>query len=451
MSPHSVFINFPQKMIGGGIIVQPQIILNKNTDAANESYDAVANNIVFQKIGKIEWKYDNTAFLLVPGEWSFEIFDGNNFLSNYLFYDNTVDKNATFILTVNRGSGFLPEFTGNMEPTYTSFEGSIFKVTAKALARTDILNNTMLFMPDGVTPTNPLGYPSNSYVKITQLLTDIYKKVNPAVTLDISNDWSFIGSAQLQALDSLGNPTGALFVDYQNGAFTDLYIKTAGLFATNNFGLSSLGDILRLLAFEFGAITGMIDNSRTFFKSIYSSSLNIKTLDNTNLQDYSKQFIDIAKTYIYLTMRAPSSGYGSLSTAASAGVFTAMQNQFITQRIYYLLERNSASGVFDGSYFFTSNSQPNNTTPANVQYFVNSVIGTYLGGLSYSDFATFLAQYWLRYKASQQNCEDHHFKFSGTEMDYLNNASFNGNLYQPIGMIKDFDLNTTEIDSILLS
>ena len=448
MNPHSIIVNFPTKMIGGGITIQPQIIFTKHTDALDETHNSSDLNIIFQKVGTIKWQYDNTAFLLVPGEWTFELFDGNNFISNLLFFDNAVDKNPMIIMLVNRGSGFVSEFKGNIEPLYTSFSGSIFKISARALSRTDILNNVMLFDPAGV-PTNPLSLPNNAYITIPQLLTAIYKYVDPNVTLDISNDWTFIGTAQLQAVDSFGTPTGALFVDYQNNNFQNLYINVQALFHTN-LGLSSLGDVLRMLAFEFGAITGMIDNSRAFFKSIYSSSLSSKIIDNSNLLDVNKRFIDTSKTYIYLTLRPPDSGYTASAQAAAAGRPTVMQNQFITQQLYYLYERNAASGVFNGTYFFVSNSQPVNTIPSNAQYYLESLTGQYLTSLVYNDFPNFLAQYWLKYKASQQNCETHHFKFTGTDLDYLNNISYAGGIYQPIGMIKDFDLNITEIDSILL-
>jgi hypothetical protein len=121
---------------------------------------------------------------------------------------------------------------------------------------------------------NPLGYIDGVYVATRQLILDIFKQINPDVTLHVNQDWAF----KLRA--PLDDPTYT---------FDQTLLKTNPLFfGTKPF--DTLADLLKNLAQNFGCSAGMFDRNNAYFVKRWKSSASPISLDMTGTTRRVKQF-----------------------------------------------------------------------------------------------------------------------------------------------------------------
>jgi hypothetical protein len=496
----NVLLTTTQLYAGGG-----QVQLG---DGTTNTISLAGTNTFITLFGQVRWEYDTSNLLLIPGISQLELVDGDGILYNYFWNNNIWQKKPILELDIDRGAGSGAEVIANVDPTNSTFRKNIKTLTLTSIPSTDVLNNAMVYQVmyispfpkvnldylvkmfttssnyvEGINTINPLGYQQGSMHKITDVIKDIYKIINPDINLTIYQDWIFKGQWVSYTRNSNGNINGRQ-LNYQNCSFEDLYILTDDLFFNSSFGFKSLGDVLKQLAFEFGCYTGMTDNNNAFFKSIFSSNAPVIALQPGQVEALEPAFSDIPKTFVKVNVRQDASNLPYYS----AGLFTGQDNSYIEKNIlsYYNLgvwdngETNNPSGGYydiNGSrlgndvrnvlsnIFFTGQGNPNNAakyyTPYSIDdgtinqpryYIVDALTSVFSENpLTQNNMPQQMAGYWFTFKSSLQNTMLFTFTLTGTNYSFVDNYSYLGEIYQPVGMTKDYDIDQTTMDCILIS
>ncbi len=272
-------ITFPVQKVNDTEEIQ-LIMVFKHSTGTTSSVTSESLNLLVERWNNIKSSYDIEDALLVLSNVSLEIGDPLGNLDNLFFGQDTFNlsvvktANVTVILNGIPYEGYITEDSIN------SNEGSLI-VSFDAKPNTDVLNKRMVYGKNG---TDTVWADSNSYtagqhVPIKDLLTTMYKLVNNNIISDnitLIHDWIFQGVAETGEMT--GNP--AFLNDI---AFEDLSIMVDYLCLNNNYGISTIGDILRKFALDWCSFTGMTGNSNIFFKKIFHyNSNNLQTLTVLN-------------------------------------------------------------------------------------------------------------------------------------------------------------------------
>lgn len=533
-NPHYRNILFPATRFPGGqrkLTIKFQF----NSEGANVDYQAGSLNLFIEKYGVLEYRWDIDDLLMVPGMMSFEFFDLNgsdpsaNSLANFLTSTSfsTYTKRPEVVLEIDRGSGFVEEFSGNVIERTIQYDPVSKKLLFTVAPQTDLLNKYMLYDGSG-TAVNPFSYSSGNYYFLHKVLEDIYKKVNPAISysggsLLLEHDWKFRGSSV----------AGVGLYEFNLFELPEVQIKVNNLFFTNQYGINSLGDALRVLAKEFCCLTGMTDNKNAFFKKLFVLDDNPKEILQTDLIQVERKYLFSLIDYIKVT--PPQSGLEGWNPTPPAtmgiseeGAFTTVEERFLEldtvfefwEEDYYepsdLFRTNVRTKTDRALYSFIA---PADLTEAHegdlysnngsIFKISHDTVTAYLSGsryiwgervegtnepdesgelmleagtgsssiyyddadkmsASYNDFyvllgrdtrvysgfiskASLTAKFWYKLRSMSGNAMVMNFRLRGTDWPYTRNVIYKGVQYQPLSMRRDYDKNTTEIESIMIS
>lgn len=163
--------------------------------------------------------------------------------------------------------------------------------------------------------TNPAVF---TYMHLPTILERIFGVVNSAISypgsLEIIHGWQFQGKRDSDAC-------------YLNDIdLSELYQSVDELFYNTANGLINLGDVLRKLALDWCAFTGMISFSRAFFKKLFS--YNINNLQTVIVQSRQKGYryglIDYVKVTTLMSSASDNEPY-------EEGVFTQLADRIIVR------------------------------------------------------------------------------------------------------------------------
>lgn len=123
---------------------------------------------------------------------------------------------------------------------------------------------------------NPFNYNFSTLYTIIKIIEDIYQLVNPAIsyssgTLYITHNWRYKGHRTLPAED------GCILEDIQ---FDELVFPAVEIYYNDIYNASNCGDVLKQLAKDFFAFTGLTSDGVAFFKKLfYYNASNVQSVD----------------------------------------------------------------------------------------------------------------------------------------------------------------------------
>lgn len=176
---------------------------------------------------------------------------------------------------------------------------------------------------------NPFAYTYNSSKRIVSILEDIFKLVNNSIgyptTLKVLHDWKFQG---------VRNVNNVYLNDID---FSELYQLVNPLFWDGASQIKTCGDILKKLAIDWCAFTGMISDDKAFFKKLfYYDATNTQTVDVLDREKaYKTSLVDYVKVTTNIGISDPAEPY-------KEGIFTQVEDRG--------LERESLPGYFLNNY-----------------------------------------------------------------------------------------------------
>jgi hypothetical protein len=310
----------------GDDTVQLVMQFEVNLTGTDQVLDARSQGVSLADWGQIGWSYDLDDALLTPNTYQVVLNDVKGYLDDLFFGNGSIaqatEKEAFIEVNINgetRFSGYCLEDQIDSDPS------SAKTVTLQCAPDTEALNTTNLYKEyEGETKNlNPFRYTFGSKVAITDILQSIFRLVDKDITypdsLDILQDWSFLGMKQSS---DLGGYEPNVF-------FTDLQLLVDNLFFNSAIGITTVGDLLRTLAFEFGCFVGFSHQKKAFFKRLFY--YNPDNLQNVIVLKRTKGYKYPLVNYVEIDVVA-NAGYNinaMYAYAPDAEAYTDCSNKYI--------------------------------------------------------------------------------------------------------------------------
>jgi hypothetical protein len=379
--------------------------------------------------GKVSWDYDYEERLLTPCSTKLKLADTEGYLYNLIFSTTTIGAatEKRFKVEILLNGGY--QFSG-----YTLEDDVIYRTSEKTIEfsaspRSDILNNAGIYNNLGF-PLDPIGYGSaglNNYRSVLEIINDAFVLINPSIVGTINHDWLF--------KDSDGT---------ENITIDSLFIKPSQFYDHPTWKAGSVGDILKTIAIGFHAKIGVISERRYFFEKLgYYSTSNtqpllaleheislkysiIKYLNlSCNIPDYGTYILEMPNSSYYTTMETARVYYD----VPFIGIQGAGWNGNLLTHVAPI---RFCWGAYDPNVWRDGNPFPD-IFPLGAGYYNTH----YAAGMSY----------WL-YRKDPKNQIVHKFKCSGVTYEVDKTCLCDGAYYQVISMIKDWEKETTDIETI---
>ncbi|OGV08716.1 MAG: hypothetical protein A2440_09850 [Stygiobacter sp. RIFOXYC2_FULL_38_25] len=318
-------------VLGDGERAKLSLVFTINGTSANEVVLASSQGMKVVRFGKVGMRVDIEENLLMPSEYEFVIYDGNQQLQNMLFVQgalrDAVEKNfyVKLELLYKNKQSYEARFSGYNIVKYTN-QPHLYKdeIVFNAMPNTKILNQKYMFDDNwngalfdarverkSSWPLNPLGlvfnkvgnaakwdwmYLYNPSLPASSLLHKIFQLINPDISLQVYQNWKYWGC--------VGYPYAP---DHQKDdiLYTDLILDgnwIGSVFGGSNQAdkFKTVGDVLRSIAFESGSVAGIETQEKAFLKEIFSFDANQiqtlgKELDDESSRGYEYESIDFAE------------------------------------------------------------------------------------------------------------------------------------------------------------
>lgn len=488
--------------------VQLVMVFTHNLSGSNTVLYPADHGIKVLDYGSAKIQYEVEDAFLVPSEYQFALIDTNSILEQFFFGNDSVgaatEKKAKVILY--RNGSIL--FVGSLIEEKISYSMSTRIASLKAMSKIDELNKYMIYDTDN-NPINPFGYSTNSYVRVTALLEDIFRVVNPSIvfpaSLSILHDWDFQGVRNTEAC-------------YLNDIkFEELLERVDPLYFDPSTGIRTLGDVLRKLAIDWCSFTGFVNEEKAFFKRLfYWSATNLQSVKvYDHIKNYKLSLLD----YVEYT-----TGIGDPNEPYKEGVFTGVEGRylkrsslpgfywnagtggtnilaFINRTDYYVFDTGEVfvSPPLEGAVYSVNGSEfevkgtpfPSATTrrvvtkrfygstepPASgtltlvsgvgpptidytsvgdanangsVYYYVYQARTNYLFNKEFKNSGALAAKFWYTYRGFIDKCRIDRFVLNGINYDYLKDFSYLGEKFQIVNMEYDLSKGITTCDALFI-
>ncbi len=300
-----------------------QCILEFTVNAPGDDVETDANDVALKILewGDMTIEYDLENALALPGKMSFKVSDPQGFLDNLLFESANIDIQGKVTVKLNGDNEFIGHI---IEDSIESDEGQS-TVFFDAAPRTDIINKTNLYkvFEGSTVNVNPFSYTNDTKISIISILEDIFQLADDSIsypnTLIIFQDWLFLGIK-----DTFGGYEG-------NIPFTDLKLRTNNVAFNSSLGVSTAGDLLKLLALEFGCFAGFIMVGKAFFKKLfYYDPDNVQSV---NVKKHKKCYKYGLIDYVEIKVLEAIPLANPYAYAPSAAAFTNLTDRFINKQI----------------------------------------------------------------------------------------------------------------------
>ena len=411
---------FPEKALGTGDNLQTQITFI-TTDQAR-TFVAVDEGVRILKYGKLSWKYRIDEPLMVPGRVKMELVDQNGVFAGFLFPavgTEVINPLAEVKISING----TVEFSGKIAEDSARYDLGTKVISFEVESSLQAINDQMVFDLDD-NAVNPFGYSSSAILSLAVILEDIFGLANSNITypddIEIIHGWIFTGDT-FPLTGPLEFGMSELFF-----IIFDFYFQTAN-------GIKTVGDVLRRLALDFGAFTGLISNDRAFFKQLF-------TYNSGNTQEIGTVLKHIRR-YEYGLVDWVRVESIPLSESYTAGNETQIEDRYIIQESLSYFRKNatlSSSGLY--AY----------TLPGPVEYRIyNSKYQSPDGTWNDEDtHGQTLANFLHEMRGKITSCILDEFTLYGLTYDYLKDFEYDGKQYQPVEMEKDLETGITTIAAL---
>ena len=490
--------------LGNGDLCLVTLQFTIDDDGDNVTYLASARNLILKKRGTIGMSYDFDNNFLMPNEYAFEVADLDGELSD-LLYDGALAgkvRKEFFTKVEIKYAGtfsYVTEFSGYNVNDLLDYDVLNKTHYFTALPKTNILNETYLYSkewkaeffdaaPDRSSswPNNPLDLVFSKvgnaaiwdwiYLKEKTgqkgLINEIFKLINPSITVDFVQNWTFYGSDSPEYSAPNNEKTDL--------AFADLILDgnwVGGVFGSSmQQQIESVGDLLRQLAFEFGCIAGVTTQDKAFFKQMfYFDESNVQTLGELTDNGYRKKykfsrinFAEIISVFYkqdtnqanrFVAQDYKPRGYAPFAsqgkifgdnglekeiiTCADSWLFLSLSSP-VPWSDYTLASNMKAANTGDPTRFYSIFGVKDSTislTPANADYFIG-------GDSGFMPLTAFLAEYYYNLKGLLYKTQVHEFTVNGLNYDFLKGFVHEGSNFSIIGIEKDLDRCLTKIEAI---
>jgi len=478
------------------------ITLQFTVDDAGDNVTCLASNqnLIMKKRGTIGMNYDFDNNFLMPNEYAFEVADLDGELRD-LLYDGALAgkvRKEFFVKVEIKYSGtftYVTEFSGYNANDLLDFDVLNKTHFFTALPRTNILNETYLFSKEwrsdwfdadplrsDTWPNNPLDldfYKIDTsarwnwvYLKERTgekgLINEIFKLINPSITVDFVQNWTFYGNDW----PGYAAPNN----EKLDITFADLILDgnwVGGVFSSNMLSqVESVGDLLKLLAFEFGCMAGVTTQDKAFFKQMfYFDANNVQTLGTLTDQGYRKKYkfnkvdyVELNSVFLkqdtnqanrYVPQNYKPAGFAPFFNQGKISGNNGLSKELITcaDSFFYFLGYGQESST-------ASNLRAANSGDPNRFYQIYGVKDNfialtplfptfYLGGTAgFMPLALFLAEYYYNLKGLLYKMQVHEFTVDGLNYDFLKGFVHEGSNFSIIGLEKDLDKCLTKIEAL---
>ncbi|MEW6507176.1 MAG: hypothetical protein AB1432_05465 [Bacteroidota bacterium] len=180
---------------------------------------------------------------------------------------------------------------------------------------------------------NHWNYSRNTYRSIVSILENIYSIVDSSISYSG-------GILDLHSWQMQGNRDSAECY-LNNIRLPETYILTDPLFFDDAYQIKSFGDMLKKLAIDWGAFTGMLSNGKAFFKQLFNfNAANTQAVKiNKWEQGYELSLID----YVRVT-----TGINSPNEPYTKGIYTPKEDRILERKSlpgFYITASQSGSNV----------------------------------------------------------------------------------------------------------
>lgn len=415
--------------------LQLQLIFNVDLVGSDVSYSTQEKGIRVLSWGESTCQYDLEDAFLVPGLYSFKLGDKEGYLKSLLRGTDSLalatSKTVKVILKLNGTN----EFSGFAQEDSIHYDFGSRELQITADPNIAMINKRKLYDDDSNPYTSlfpAVQYNENEFYPILELITDIYRIVNPDLE-EITTNVDLIFSGQAFDLRQLFD-----------GRFDELIIKAKKFYFSNTPGISNAGDILRQLALNFGCFTGMINYDKVFFQKLFF-------YDSTNLQTLGRvlkhSFRYMYSTLDYIKIVGHIDGY-NYPLEATAGEDNAVEGKFLKKELV--------------SVWFNNQNFLNDPTGLEVKMRINrgdtEIDGDYIVYLSVDpgldstprDAIELVKDYWWKWRGDIKNCSADIFVVQGIHYDFLKSFNYENSKYQILSLKKNYAQNTSEIEAIYL-
>ena len=452
-NPYYKTYEFQKKVIGKDELqLFIKFTINESGDTATVYPED--ENVFASDYGVLEWEFDIENFLLMPGFLDLKLsvpkesnFQGHLFRYDLSVFDNT-DKRAEVIIKIKYyGSAvWEDEFIGFIVEDSIDYNPHDTRMQFSAAPRTDILNRQMIYKD--TTRLNPLGYNLSSltgtryFYRVTKIIEDIFKFVNPDCEVEIFHNWLFKGNDSPWGDPEIESgyiiwPPGydySIGSEYTGLTFDMMYQDVYWLF--NNPGyVSSLGDCIRKLAMDWCCMAGMLHNGKAFFRRLFDYDPNdVPELTDEAHIDWDKQYKLNSISYVKYNTPGETDPY-------EQGTFTELQGDYI--------ERNSLLTIFPLSATLYSTVLGFHPTEGIV--LLSGVKDLLISDL-YKNYGEVISKLFYNFRHPIKQLRVDPIIAPGKNYRPDKVFKFNGIIYQPLRMAKHLDPKTdhTEIDGLFL-
>lgn len=410
-------ITFPPQVIGDDTI---QAYLTVDT----VSTPSTPQNVIMEDYGEISYKYDPEQRFLVPAQLTCKIKDLDHDLSDIIFSSNFTGDTQDIKMEVYINSS--SDYIGYALPDQIFYDEGERTLTMTFSPKIDEINKTMILDLDG-NPTDPFGYGS-AYVSMPLLLQDIFQRANTGVTwasgrIEFNHSWKFRGSLSSDDTTYIDTITLDEVMPNANYIYAD---------ATN--GLRNCGDVLRTLAVEFGAFTGMTKHDKAFFKQLY-------TYDSSNTQSVTvlNKWKKYAQTPIEF-VRFTDAG----NNVFTKGTYNEVEGSYLDRegQIVWFYNDNPVYPWGNAGYNVIANH-------GGLEYYLRRVQDSVVSS-SWYEFGELGAEWWYYWRSDLSRAQVDSFLLNGVDYDYLKDFTYDSTEYQIFNMTKKLNVGLTEIDAFNL-
>jgi hypothetical protein len=377
-------------------------------------YDARDLGIWIAEHPKIKWLFDDREFFLLHGNLRLIFGDQEKNLHRMITHNNlTCSVDFEYKKT---GSGFVKEFNGFIN--YQDRKHRKYKkfVEVSFLPRSKVLNETATFingsfnnvMNYAFSPDNPANYHP---VKVKDFITDLYKIINPNITVDFFQNWNF----KTHHVDSPEYTFDDLYMFYE---LAFINIHTSAEPAEPNI-YNTYMKVLKALAKILGCFTGLISEDRAYFgmfMSFVNDSSEYVEVSDFEIDDFSESTPERQIKYGYLS--GPRSDWWG-NRLPTFGYPTGLKEDEI--------ELNVITPGFILNY---------NGTYVSVQYVKSP-------GIDYCDPKEHITRYWASYYLRPEIVHRDQISFRKIDFDVSNKIAFDGTVYLWLELEKDYGKRIT--------
>ncbi len=497
---YDTIIRTENQYVGGEDYLRLEIAFTHTVESAtiipDEEVSAEEVGVKVLDWGRLSWKYDIEDFLMVPGVANMTIGDIQRYIYELLFYNDEVNRRAK--VRIFKNGSLL--FSGKLVEDAIEYDDAKRTLEVQVASGLDELNKILVYDEDG-NPLNPLGYDlgSNKARFLDDFIRDIYKKINPNISLEFKHTWTFCGQKN-------SSPSDFRVFDIK---IDEILQGIDDIYNDSSVGVSSLGGVLKLLAQEWASFTGLLHDDKAFFaKMFFYDPSNMQEIGKVNARKTSNKHLTLEYVKVkdrngnvykagddvgiddkrLIRDKTLSLFYAAnLNCGAPAGsnVYAKLYraNYYVFYDIwdtgydvgdrytnngstfevvtwvlpYLTMKRIDGSNEPEssGDLVLASGNGPDTLSYDNFfelydKYFTVYKAKDEYSGLGWSDFGQLTANFWYKYRGDVKYCRVDTFDVSGINYDLLKCFEYNGEIFQPISLTLNLADYSSKIDAIYL-